>query len=93
MSIASTVKHASTLGQLALIGGAAYVGYRLYKGAASMPSVTETANKAWWKTSLGDVTQGVVKASSWGDSWEYNGPSATLEDVQQHYENGGFSTL
>lgn len=93
MSIASTIKNTGTLGQLALIGGAAYVGYRLYKGVAGMPSVTENANKAWWRTSLGDLTEGTIKLSNWGDSWEYNGPSATLEDVQEHFNNGGFSTL
>ncbi|MCK2047006.1 hypothetical protein [Chromohalobacter moromii] len=93
MSIASTVKNAGTLGQLALVAGGIYVAYRAYQGIAGMPSVTETANKAWWKTSFGDLTEGTIKMSNWGDSWEYNGPSATLEDVQKHYENGGFSTL
>ncbi|MCK0745011.1 hypothetical protein [Chromohalobacter nigrandesensis] len=93
MSIASTLKNASTLGQLAMIGGAAYVGYRLYKGVRGMPSVTETANKAWWKTSFGDLTEGTIKLSTWGDSWEYDGPSMTPDEVQNRFDNGGFSTL
>lgn len=87
------MKTAGALGQLAVVAGGMYVAYRAYQGIAGMPSVTETANKVWWKTSLGDVTQGVVKTSTWGDSWEYNGPSATLDDVQEHFNNGGFSTL
>lgn len=65
MNIARSVQTAGGIVQLAIIAGVAYVGYRVIKGMGDLPSVTETANKAWWASSFGDLT--IKAGTSYGD--------------------------
>lgn len=89
------IRTATDLMKLALVGGVVYVGYRAITALGDVPNATETVTNAYWRSSFGDLTGYAMDwyTNGWGDSWEYNGPSASLDDVQERFNNGGFSTL
>jgi hypothetical protein len=62
--------------------------------------VTPDATNAFWGSSMGDLATNAMDWytngwGSWGDGWDwtYSGDSKTIDDVQDYYNNGGFSSL
>lgn len=99
MSISATVKNAGAVGQLVLIAGGAYLAYQAYKALTGLPSVTETANRAWWASSFGDLTLNAGQAygdfleSDWGASWNYEYTGNAAEDLQNRFNLGSYGSL
>ena len=101
------IQTATDVAKLALVGGVLYVGYRAVRSLGDVPSVTETATNAYWRSSLGDLTAGLADfyTNGWGafgDSWgepfseqQSADAAAAADDVNRrlNWEYGGLSTL